>query len=168
MDRFNWQCRVGVFLFLVSALVAAPFARGNQKGAETVSCETYSKLQAPKFRVARKFLLEPKAGLDLFISISPSDYSHDRLLALVCKLARENADQPLFNLRVFNSYSGAKRYHPQGEGNDSNAVNSFLAWYSFNRETNKHSLEWRPDPADLSQHWVVIKLAPLPTPSPQN
>ncbi len=156
---------VGTFLSIMGALLFVSSTCGGQERTETVSCRAYSSMATPRFRIAKKYRADLKPGLSLFVSISPSDYAHDKLLALVCKLAKVYANEPAFFLRVFDSYSGAKRFNPQGEGNDDNAVKSFLAWYAFNGETEEQSFAWRPDPADM-ERWVTINLGKLPAGTP--
>ena len=145
---------------LVVAILATAIG-GAQKPVEAARCESYSMVAVPKFRTARKYRTDVRPGLELYISISPKTYNHDALIALVCSVAQRHSQEQSLFLRVFNSYSGAKRYNPLGEGNDENAVKSFLAFYAFARDKGVQTLEWRPDPAN-TEHWESVDLGSLP------
>jgi hypothetical protein len=127
--------------------------QARQEPVETERCEVYAKQTVPKFHLAKKYRTHPKPGLVLFVSIAPSDVHQEKLLALVCKLGRDHAVEEALWVFVLDSYRAAKRFNPQGEGNDRQTALSYRAGYWFWRETGKdaHSLDWWPDPYDRSR-----------------
>jgi hypothetical protein len=143
------------YYLLVFSIIAATATVDLVPDSETLpqvqnekeACEQGSS-KVPKFRVVRKRRPFSKPGLELFVRISPSEVDRDKLIALSCHLGREYAREEMLNVWILDSERAAKRYNPQGEGNDEATASSFRAFYGFHHESasGSQSLEWKPDP----------------------
>jgi hypothetical protein len=130
---------------------------------EKESCESYLSHEIPRFKLIRKSRPYSKPGLQLFVSISPSNVDRDKLIAMSCRLGKQYAHEHALSVWILDSDRAAKRYNPQGEGNDRVTASSFRALYGFDREngTGSQSLEWRPDP-DNKARLIHIDLGKAP------
>ena len=162
-QRFFHVEALWVAFAAIAFVLAVPSGGAAQKVEEKDYCERYLKHEVPRFRVARKHRTEIKPGLVLFVSIAPSDVERDKLVALACKLGRDYANEEALYVWILDSYKAARRYSPQGEGNDRTTNLSFRASYGFFCDSGKceHSLDWWPDPLDRSR-WVHIDLGEPP------
>jgi hypothetical protein len=130
------------------------------------SCDSYSKEKPPKFRLARQHRNESRQALILHISVAPRDVTQDRLLTLGCSLGRNYANNQALVVLIFDNHRAARRYNPQGEGNDEKMELAYRASYGFDRDDKRQSLDWRPT-RDNHESNVEIKLGPPPpVPSP--
>jgi hypothetical protein len=152
---------VSVVLFAWAPSLAA------QGTSEKDSCDRYTSQPIPKFRVAKKFRNEPKPGLSLFISISPSAFQRDKLLALVCDLGRRHAKEESLFVFVLNSYKAASQYNGSGEGEDYETMTSPLVFYAFLRHdgTGNQSMAWSPDRYNASTRIHIDLGEPPPRPA---
>lgn len=151
---------VGIIVFLGPALTRVASA---QIVEEKDSCERLRSQPVPKFRIARKEKLGLKPGLVLYVSISPSDRDRDKLIAVSCQLGRQYATEDRLFVWILDSNRAAKRYNPQGDGNDRATNSSYIGVYSFLRDdaAGNQTLDWRSDPRnrDRLDH---IDLGPPP------
>jgi hypothetical protein len=99
--------------------------------------------------------------LVLNVSVAPPDVAEDKLLSLACKLGKDYASQQVLVVWILDNYAAAKRFNPQGEGNDTATSLAFRGSYYFSREKNDQSLGWLPDPHEHSSK-IEIKLGPPP------
>jgi len=130
--------------------------------AEPTSCNNYLREKAPKFRLARLNQNENMQSATLFISVSPIDITQDKLLILSCSLGRTYAKKQILVVWILDDYKAAKRYNPQGEGNDFATITALRASYGFSREENDQSLTWWPDRRNHYGSTVEVKLGPPP------
>jgi hypothetical protein len=114
------------------------------------SCERFRSQPVPKFRIARKNKLGLKPGLVLYVSISPSDRDRDKLIAVSSQLGRKYATEESLFVWILDSNRAAKRYNPQGEGNDRATNSAYVGLYAFVRDdgAGNQSLDWRSDPSN--------------------
>jgi len=154
---------------IVTVLLFAPIALPvylHAAASQSSSCDGHLREESPKFRLARQIRNESMQSVILFVSITPRDITQDKLLTLSCSLGKTYARNQSFVLWLFDSYKAAKRFNPQGEGNDSATELAFRSFYSFSREENEQSFSWLPDPGNYAST-VKIKLGPPPPlPSP--
>jgi hypothetical protein len=61
---------------------------------------------------------------------------------------------------IFDNSRAAKRYNPQGEGNDTPTALAMRGSYSFSREENDQALTWWPNPQDRCRYAKVTLGAP--------
>jgi hypothetical protein len=161
------QCIVGrrlLGLALATVLSAIPHALMSAQNVreEKDDCLKYQKTQVPLYRVARESRTD--SALTLFISIAPAQTDRDSLLALSCQLGRDHVAQDALFVWILDNYRAAKRYNPQGEGNDRSTASSFVGLYGFSRQpggTYGQTLEWQPNRADRGS-LVHIDLGPPP------
>jgi hypothetical protein len=151
---------LGIIAFLELALTRVAWA---QKVEANDSCERLQSQPVPKFRFARKNKLGLKPGLVLYVSISLSDRYRDKLIAVSCQLGRKYATEESLFVWILDSNRAAKRYNPQGEGNDRETNSVYVGLYAFVREdgAGNQALDWRSDPSnrDRLDH---IDLGPPP------
>ncbi len=125
------------------------------------SCHAHSKEKVPKYRIAQQHRNEGRKSVVLNVSVAPSDVSQMKLISLACKLAMTYASEKALVIWILDDYRAARRFNPQGEGNDAATTYAFRGSYSFNRENNDNSLIWLPDPNDHSSR-IEVKLGALP------
>jgi hypothetical protein len=152
---------VSIFVFVGAPSIAA------QGKSEKDTCDRYTSQPIPKFRVAKKYRNEPKPGLTLFVSISPSAFQRDKLLALVCDLGRRHAEEESLFVFVLNSYKAASQYNASGEGEDYETMISPLVLYAFLRRdgTGNQGMDWYPDRDNASTSIHVDLGEPPPRPA---
>jgi len=149
-------------------LVAFMVLPGGLRAADlrSDSCDSYSRQTPPKFRIARHDQNESLQIVSLFISVAPRDIAQDKLLSLGCSLGRTYAHNQALVVLIFDNYRAARRYNPQGEGNDEKMELAYRASYGFDRDDKRQSLDWRPV-RDNHESRVEINLgSPPPVPSP--
>jgi hypothetical protein len=125
-------------------------------------CLKYQKRQVPRYRVARES--RTNTTQTLFISIAPAQTDRDSLVALSCQLGRDHIAQDALFVWILDNYRAAKRYNPQGEGNDRSTASSFVGLYGLSRQLGRtygQTLEWRPNRAERGR-LVHIDLGPPP------
>ena len=151
---------VSIFVFVGVPSIAA------QGKSEKDTCDRYTSQPIPKFRVARKYRTEPDPGLSLFVSISPSAFQRDKLLALVCDLGRRHAEEESLYVFVLDSYKAASQYIV-GEGQDRETMLSPVVSYRFRRNdgTGHQSLDWLSDRYDDSTSVHIDLGEPPPRPA---
>jgi hypothetical protein len=132
----------------IGTSVAAP-----QTITERDSCERHSSQPVPKFEVVRKRRMGLGPGLEIYVSSPQVEGSRDKLVELCCQLARNYAKEDALFAWILTNRRAAKRYNPQGEGNDQATASSFVAPCGFSRESGKgdNSVEWKPDPTHPEQ-----------------
>ena len=164
-----WSVNMPILRATLAALLVIPIVLATSSHAteaKSASCESYRARTPPKFRVADHIRNENKRSTILFISVSPHEQTLDELLTLGCSLGRDYAHNQIFTVFIFDDFRTAKRYNPQGEGNDSKMARSFLASYGFSREDDYQTLTWFREPGNNSS-LVEINLGPTPPmPSP--
>jgi hypothetical protein len=148
---------------IVMALLVAPIVLSGTLHAsdESSPCDRYSREKLPKFHLARQIRNESLHSIVLFISVATRDITQDRLLTLSCSLGKTYAKNETLVVWILDDRKAAKRYNPQGEGNDSATSLAYRASYSFSREKNDQSFGWLPDRGNYSSA-VEIKLGPPP------
>jgi hypothetical protein len=108
---------------------------GAQAITEKDTCQQYLQAKAPKFTIVRKQRTNLKEGaLFLYVSIARPDAIRDNMLAVACAIGKNHADEKALFVYIFDNSHAAKRYNPQGEGNDKAAISSYLGMYGFSRE----------------------------------
>ncbi len=159
-------------LLLITFLIAAtavfvlrPSASDAQVLTETEkeSCERYLSHKIPKFKIVRKSRPYSKPGLELFVSILPSEVERDNLIALSCHLGKEYARENVLSVWILDSERAAKHFNPQGEGNDKATASSRRALYGFDHENGagSQSIQWTPDPNKRAR-MILIDLGVAP------
>jgi hypothetical protein len=145
----------------------APHAWG-QEAAEKDSCERFRSQPIPKFRIVTKRNLGLKPGVEVFVSVSPSDRNREKLIVISCQLGRNYATEESLVAWILDSTRAAKRYNPQREGNDRATDASVVGVYSFIRgvANGNQLLDWRPDPNKQDKR-LHIDLGPPPDKSSQ-
>jgi hypothetical protein len=136
---------------------------------EKESCERYASFKVPKFKVIRKSRPYSLPGLQLFVSILPSDVERDKLIALSCHLGKEYAREKMLSVWILDSEKAAKHFNPQGEGNDRATNSARRVLYGFDHQdgAGSQSLQWTPDPNNRAR-MIVVDLGIAPTlPSPK-
>lgn len=153
----------------IAVLLVAPMVLTGSLHATDLrsnSCDSYLRETPPKFRIAQQDRNESRRAVILQISLAPRDITQDKLLTLNCSLGRTYAKNQALVVWMFDDYRAAKRYNPQGEGNDNKTALAFRAIYGFIREDNDQSLTWWPIRGN-DESTVKIKLgSPPPVPSP--
>lgn len=139
-----------------------------QDGPIADSCDAHLDDKVPQFRVASKFTNNRAQAVVIRVSIASVDVTQDKLIGLVCKLARDHVNERLLGVWILDDYRAAKRYNPQGEGNDEATDRSMRASYTFARSDNSQSLTWWPDPRYRSKAITVKLGAPPPLPGSHN
>ena len=156
--------RAKLAALLVIPIVLAMSSHATE--AESASCESYITKTPPKFRVADHIRNESKHSTILFVSVSPHERTLDKLLTLGCSLGRAYAHDQIFTVFIFDDFRTAKRYNPQGEGNDSKMARSFLASYGFSREDDYQTFTWFREPGNNSSVVEIDLGSPPPSSSP--
>lgn len=137
---------------------------GAQITSEMDTCEKYPPEIAPKFRIVRETRKMTESSLVLFVSVARGGATRNHLVALSCQLGRKYSSEENLFVWILNSERAAKKFNPQGEGNDRQTNVAYLGLYGFSRET-KHaygqSLDWRPDSLHPDR-LVHIGLGPPP------
>jgi hypothetical protein len=144
-----------VLTWLVSGLLwwfAVSFALARPSFGQTISpeiddCSKYQSRRIPKFKVVRKVRTGPNS-LALFISISPAQTDRDDLITPSCHLGRLYAEAGTLSAWILDSKNAAKRYNPQGEGNDRSTESAVIGLYGFSKEPGKsygQAFEWRQE-----------------------
>jgi hypothetical protein len=150
--------------FLAAASPVALAASRSQLMSESAQCKDYLSWKIPRFRVARKDISEDGSAVVLYISIAPSYIDREDLITLGCALGRQYADRDSLRVHIMDSYRAAKRFNPQGEGNDRQTNLSNRASYGFGRDTHGGTsgqyLDWRPSADEPG--WNHIDLGPSP------
>jgi hypothetical protein len=149
----------------IITILCPPVVRsvGAQVITEKDTCEHYLQAKAPKFTIVRKQRTNLKEGaLFLYISIAPPDATRDNMLAVACSIGKNHADEKALFVYIFDNLHAAKRYNPQGEGNDKATISSYLGMYGFSREdANSFQGLDLPDPGN-SRRLTHIDLGPPP------
>ena len=148
---------------LVLGLTFTPSSKA-QITSEKDTCEKYPRDAAPKFKVVRRTRKLAASSLVLFVSAAPRDATRDRLVALSCALGRKYSSEERLFAWILATERAAKRFHPQGEGNDRQTNLAYLGLYGFSREPGDaygQSLDWKPNPLQ-PEHLVHIDLGPPP------
>ena len=166
LKRFTHIAILSICFLCASSLVAFQRATNQGKDKESDTCETYLKQKPPKYRLARQFHTQTNYGsaLHIFVSIDQKDVTRDKLLALSCKLGIDHANEENFFVFILDTHRAAKRFNPQGEGNDRQTNLADRAFYAFSRERGDaygQSLTWKPDRYDPDR-WVNIELGRPP------
>lgn len=102
----------------------------------------------------------------MFVSVDPKKVSRNNLLALSCKLGADHANEEKFFVFILDTHRAARRFNPQGEGNDRKTNLAYRGSYGFWRDNANagQSLGWKPDRFDPDR-WIEIDLgAPPPQP----
>lgn len=138
-------------------------SQSSQEIRSKETCQSDQKHAAPRYRVAKKYRTDLKPGLVMFVSVAPSEIDRDKLIALACELGRKYLNEDRLSVWILDSYRAARRFHPQGEGNDRQTNLSRRALFGFSRENGdgEQSLEWWPDPIDRNRR-VHIDLGDAP------
>jgi hypothetical protein len=147
---------------LVVPMVYTGSLRANE--LKLMSCDDYSKQKVPKFRIARRFRNDVMHSVTLFISVAPRDISQDTLLTLGCSLGKTYSRNQTLFIWILDDFGAAKRFNPQGEGNDSATNLAFRASYSFSRERNEQSLSWLPNRGSYGGAVEISLGSPPPIP----
>ena len=152
------------FVWLAVALLAVAGVRICEAQVLRVSdsCAVHLNSRIPRFRIARNFENAAARGRVIKLSIAPKDVTQDQLISLVCKLARDYANEQVLVVWILDNHQAARRYNPQGEGNDTPTDLAMRASYSFSREGNDQDLTWWPEPQDRSRY-VKLALGEPPT-----
>lgn len=149
---------------LVASLAFGTPERGSQKEPmERDDCRAQHE-GVPKYHVVRHYTTDLKRGLALFMDIATADVTREKLVALVCRVGTDHSQEQSLFVYIFDSKRAAKRFNPQGEGNDRQSNLEYRGLYWFSREPGKaygQSLDWRPDRDDINS-WVHIDLGPPP------
>lgn len=159
--------RHATFQLMVSVIALCIFdaqALGRQRTQERADCSAYVGRKIPTFRVAKKSRTDKGRALVLSISLAPSDVDREKLIALACKLGRDHAAEEGLFVWILDSYRAAKRYSPQGEGNDRQTELAYRGSCGFTRDPQAgygQTLAWWPDPYDRNR-FVHIDLGPPP------
>jgi hypothetical protein len=130
----------------VSSALAPP-SFGQTISPEIDDCSKYQSRHIPKFKVVRKIRTGP-SSLELFVSISPTQTDRNDLTILSCQLGRLYAKEGTLSAWILDSKNAAKRYNPQGEGNDRLAESAVVGLYGFSKEPGKsygQAFEWRQE-----------------------
>lgn len=152
-----------VVLLWTQVCMVAPLLKA-QTSSETDTCQKYLPSIIPKFKIVRETRKMTKSSLVLFVSVLPSDATRNRLIAVSCQLGKKYASEQNLFVWILDSERAAKKFNPQGEGNDTETNLAYLGLYGFSREPGKahgQSLEWKPDPLNFKR-LVHIDLGPPP------
>jgi hypothetical protein len=137
------------FLFAFSlATFCASWINAQQLDRPADKCLEHTKAPA-KYRVAKQYRTDVRSGLVLFVSTDPVNLQPDKVLALVCALARLHAAEEFLSVYVLDDYRAAKKYNPNGEGNDRRTDLAFRGQYGFTRYPANglwQEFDWRADP----------------------
>jgi len=157
---------LSICFLCASSLVASQRATNQGKDKESDTCETYLKQKPPKYRLARQFYTHTNYGsaLHTFVSIDQKDVTRNKLFALSCKLGVDHANEEDFFVYILDTPRAARRFNPQGEGNDRQTNLADRGFYAFVRDRGNaygQSLTWKPD-RDDPDRWVNIELGPPP------
>jgi hypothetical protein len=156
--------RITPVLFAAApATSVSPLPPAGQTEVVKDDCKGYLHNVVPKYRVARKAKPDEKTGLELSISISLTDFSRVKLVALVCSLGREHADEQALYVWILDDYRAAKDFTAGPIANGENNNLSLRAIYRFSREKGNeiHTVTWWPDPTDRDRS-VQIDLGQPP------
>lgn len=134
-----------------------------QQATEKDDCSKYEHKAVPPYRVARKFKPDEATGLELSISLDPSEFIYEKLVTLACRLGKEHAEEHALYVWILDDYQAAKDYSAGPVTNGENNNLSFHAVYKFSHEKGNEiqTLTWWPDPADRD-HGILIDLGPPP------
>lgn len=160
------KCEMAVLL--IFSFVGFPLS-GNQskdhgKSKDQETCQSYLNVRMPNYKIARLIRGDTGPVLDVYVAMKPRDIIREKLLVIGCKLGMKYAKEQTLFVYVFDDPRAAKRFNPQGEGNDRATNLSYRAVYSFSREPGYgygQSLAWKPDRND-PDHWVNIDLGGPP------
>lgn len=166
LKKFTHITILSICFLCGSSLVASQRAANRGKDKESDTCEAYLKREAPKYRIARQFHTHTnyESALFVFVSVNRSDVTRDKLLALSCKLGLDRANERDFFVYILDTPRAAKRFNPQGEGNDRQTNLADRGFYAFVRDSGNaygQSLTWKPD-RDDPDRWINIELGPPP------
>lgn len=151
----NWVVLAAILMFFCLVATASPAA---QPQATNDGCMPYYDRPVPKFHVGRQYRITAgTGGLVIDISMAPADFDKDKVLAVVCRIARVHPNEAGLFVHVFDSERAAKRYNPTG-GNDKQTTFSYRAVYDYADTRHlEQAFSWRPDPQDLTR-WVPVDL----------
>jgi hypothetical protein len=164
LEIMKWRHKFIGPLALIAFGLATAYLCAGQSPPRSDSCDRALKKTSPKFRIARRSQNAARHALVLWVSVAPHDVAEDKLLSLGCKLGSDYANEQVLVVWIFDTDAAAKRFNPQGEGNDAATSLALRGSYYFSRENKDQSLGWFPDPRDHSRH-IEIKLGP-PSPNP--
>ena len=94
------------------------------------------------------------------VSMSPKNFDQEKVITLVCHIAKMYPNEPALFVRVFDSLRAAKAYVPGGEDH---AGISYRGMYSYYDPDFEQHLSWRPDREDRYRS-VEIDLGVHPKP----
>ena len=143
------MCRaLRVLAALVAIEVLGVIASCAQSVNQKDSCSAHAD-RLPKFRIARDERVGAD-GLQVFVSVEPTQISQASLLSLGCRLGLKYRDNQFLFVWFFDSYSVAKvwRLAPVEQTWPSQALRGS---YSFDRKNGSHELLWFPNKDDHSQ-----------------
>lgn len=148
-----------IFIHLFSLVALSNCLHAVERRTNT--CANYVGEAPPQFRVARETRNDARHAITVSVSIARASVTQDKLVSLACELGRVYAKNQTVVAWIFDSYRAAKRYNPQGEGNDGVTNRALRATYVFSRADSVHELRWLPDPSDESQS-IKFELGPVP------
>jgi len=150
--------------WFAAALLAIGCAQSSvaQGSMMSDSCDAHLSDKIPKFRIARDFENAAARGRVIRLSIALKDVTQDELVSLVCKIGRDYANEQVLVIWGLDNHHAAKRFNPQGKGNDMPTDLAMRASYSFSREENDQTLTWWPGPQDRSRFVKIALGAPPP------
>jgi len=162
--------RITLALFFLTCLMAALNLHASQQNAEGTgdrerdTCAAHAGEPVPEYRIGSQYSKPSPNSIHLFLSMHRGDITRDNLIALVCKLTEENADEEDLYVHVFDSYKIASRFTfiPLGNGEPAGADRSLRAFFIFSRDPGEAyglTLHWLPK---KGQEWEHIYLGPPP------
>jgi hypothetical protein len=96
-----------VFILLSSGLVASSQPKGLRT-TEKDNCLAHIHDQVPKYEEVKSVKIKSTHLMILFVSISPSDNTHDGLIALGCELGRHHTNWDGLAARIYTSRIAAE------------------------------------------------------------
>lgn len=168
--RPPYRCVLGSMLMtrkIVVVLLLAVTAvwAGQNKSSVSDSCDAYSGISVPKYRIAQTFVNRDAKFTSLTVSIAPTDTNREKVVALACKLGRDYSREQVLVVWILDNHRAAKQFRFAGQYSSEATRAALRASYSFDREKNSQELTWMPD-RDKSFSTIKIKLgAPPPVAS---
>lgn len=80
------------------------------------------------------------------VGISPRDATLEKVAALACLLGKQNAQERVLVVWIFDDCRAAKRFRPHGEGVSEGTKHALRASYNFDRDKESQEFTWTPDP----------------------
>lgn len=149
-----------LLLLIIIASLSVP---ASSESTISDSCDAHRSDSIPEFHVRyrRAWTYNGVRALTMNLSVSPNGIRQNRLVAIVCKVARDHTNKDVLVLWILDNDEAARRFRLTGQGISGSGF-VVRASYSYDRRDGSQSLTWTPDVHDPSSSIKVALGVPQP------